>query len=36
LIETHGRVDTAKLIDGLEVIPRRSQEYRGHLRGNGR
>jgi two-component system, OmpR family, sensor histidine kinase KdpD len=30
LIETHGRVDTAKLIDGLEVIPRRSQEYRGH------
>ena len=31
LIETHGRVDTAKLIDGLEVIPRRSQEYRGHI-----
>src|SRR6266498_692271 len=31
LIETHGRVDTAKLIDGLKVIPRRSQEYRGHI-----
>ena len=31
LIETHGRVDTAKLIEGLEVIPRRSQEYRGHI-----
>ena len=31
LIETHGRVDTAKLIDGLEVVPRRSQEYRGHI-----
>jgi two-component system sensor histidine kinase KdpD len=31
LIETHGRVDTAKLIDGLEVIPRKKQEYRGHI-----
>ena len=29
LVETHGRNDTAKLIDGLEVIPRRSQLYRG-------
>ncbi len=29
LIETHGRVDTAKLIEGLEVIPRRREEYRG-------
>jgi two-component system sensor histidine kinase KdpD len=28
LVETHGRADTAKLIEGLEVIPRRSQIYR--------
>ncbi|MGO9568547.1 MAG: PTS sugar transporter subunit IIA, partial [Desulfomonilaceae bacterium] len=31
LVETHGRVDTAKLIDGLELIPRKKQEYRGHI-----
>lgn len=32
LVEPHGREDTAKLIDGLEVIPRRRVEYRGvHL-----
>jgi two-component system sensor histidine kinase KdpD len=29
LVETHGRYDTAKLMDGLEVISRRRQEYRG-------
>jgi len=29
LVETHGRADTAKLIDGLEVIPRHSQLYKG-------
>jgi len=29
LVETHGRVDVAKLVDGLEIIPRRKQEYRG-------
>jgi two-component system sensor histidine kinase KdpD len=28
-IETHGRAETAALIDGLEVIPRRKVEYRG-------
>ena len=28
LVETHGRADIAKLIDGLEVVPRRRQEYR--------
>jgi two-component system sensor histidine kinase KdpD len=28
-IETHGRAETAKLIEGLEVIPRLRQEYRG-------
>ncbi|MBI4962217.1 MAG: PTS sugar transporter subunit IIA [Desulfomonile tiedjei] len=29
LVETHGRTETAKLIEGLEVIPRRREEYRG-------
>ena len=29
LIETHGRAETAKLIEGLEVIPQIKQEYRG-------
>ena len=28
-IETHGRADTAALIDGLEVVPRKKIEYRG-------
>ena len=28
LIETHGRAETAELIEGLELIPRRSVEYR--------
>ncbi len=29
LVETHGRADVAKLLEGLEIIPRRRQEYRG-------
>ncbi len=29
LVETHGRPETAKLLEGLEVIPRRRIEYRG-------
>src|SRR5512141_71455 len=29
LVETHGRAETAKLIEGLEVVPRRRQDYRG-------
>src|SRR5579863_2844148 len=29
LVETHGRAETAKLIEGLEVVPRRKVEYRG-------
>ena len=29
LVETHGRAETAKLIDGLEVVPRRKMEYHG-------
>ena len=28
-VETHGRADTAALVHGLEVIPRRVLEYRG-------
>ncbi len=27
--ETHGRVETARLLDGLEILPRRKVEYRG-------
>ena len=29
LIETHGRAETAALVSGLEVIPRRRVDYRG-------
>lgn len=29
IVETHGRVDTARLLDGLEVLPRRQVEHRG-------
>ncbi len=29
LVESHGREDTARLVDGLEVVPRLRQEYRG-------
>ncbi|MCE5281107.1 MAG: PTS sugar transporter subunit IIA [Deltaproteobacteria bacterium] len=29
LLETHGRADTARLAEGLDVVPRRSQLYRG-------
>jgi two-component system sensor histidine kinase KdpD len=28
LAETHGRIETERLLDGLEIIPRRRQEYR--------
>jgi len=28
-VETHGRVETAALIDGLEIVPRGTLEYRG-------
>ncbi len=30
LVETHGRRKTAELLDGLEVVPRRRVDYRGH------
>jgi two-component system sensor histidine kinase KdpD len=29
LVETHGRAETAALLEGLEVLPRRLLEYRG-------
>ncbi|WP_137175105.1 DUF4118 domain-containing protein [Massilia sp. HP4] len=29
VIETHGRFDTARLLDGLELLPRRRIDYRG-------
>jgi two-component system sensor histidine kinase KdpD len=29
LVETHGRIETGRLLEGLETIPRRRQEYRG-------
>ena len=29
VVETHGRADTAALLEGLELLPRRSVEYRG-------
>ncbi|HUH64927.1 MAG TPA: PTS sugar transporter subunit IIA [Syntrophales bacterium] len=29
LVETHGRADVQRLLEGLEIIPRRRQEYRG-------
>lgn len=28
-VEPHGRAETAALVDGLEVVPRRTHEYRG-------
>ncbi len=30
VVETHGRAETEALTDGLEVIPRRRIDYRGH------
>ncbi len=30
LVETHGRSETAALLDGLEVLPRRIVSYQGH------
>lgn len=29
IVETHGRAETADLLDGLEVVPKREIEYRG-------
>src|SRR6202140_4474617 len=30
VVETHGRRETEALLDGLEIIPRRDVEYKGH------
>src|ERR1700754_1617208 len=30
VVETHGRTETAALLQGLDVIPRRSVAHRGH------
>jgi two-component system, OmpR family, sensor histidine kinase KdpD len=30
IVETHGRKETEALLDGLEVLPRRPVEYKGH------
>ena len=30
IVETHGRSETAALLNGLEVLPRKALEYRGH------
>src|ERR1700761_8156514 len=30
LVETHGRSETAALVEGLEILPRRNIDYRGH------
>src|SRR5271165_5552444 len=29
IVETHGRAETAALLDGLQTVPRRKVEYRG-------
>src|SRR5215813_12190007 len=31
VVETHGRRETEALLEGLEVIPRREVDYKGHL-----
>src|SRR6201988_4843495 len=30
VVETHGRRETQSLLDGLEIIPRREGDYKGH------
>jgi two-component system, OmpR family, sensor histidine kinase KdpD len=30
IVETHGRQETEALLDGLEIIPRRQVDYKGH------
>src|ERR1700759_4948896 len=31
VVETHGRQETAALVSGLEAVPRRRIDYRGHV-----
>ncbi len=36
VVETHGRVETEALLEGLEIVPRRRVDYKGHaLAGDG-
>src|SRR5689334_2016043 len=30
IVETHGRADTRRLLEGLDTIPRERVDYRGH------
>src|SRR5690348_14984765 len=30
IVETHGRRETEALLEGLEIIPRREVDYKGH------
>lgn len=31
VVETHGRAETEALVDGFEIVPRRTAPYRGHV-----
>ncbi|MDR2871024.1 MAG: sensor histidine kinase KdpD, partial [Xanthomonadaceae bacterium] len=31
IVETHGRIETAALVEGLEVLPRKCIDYQGHV-----
>ena len=31
VVETHGRAETEALVDGFEIVPRRTVPYRGHV-----
>ncbi|HUI16651.1 MAG TPA: sensor histidine kinase KdpD [Alphaproteobacteria bacterium] len=31
VVESHGRIETERLLRGLEIVPRRRVEYRGHV-----
>src|SRR5258708_38940423 len=31
VVETHGRAETEALLQGLEVLPRKRLEYKGHI-----
>ena len=31
MVETHGRTETARLVEGLEIVPRRREAYKGRV-----
>ena len=31
IVETHGRTETARLVEGLEIVPRRREAYKGRV-----